>query len=571
MQLNLNLRAKLPKHVYDYGNRTSGEVHGVVLTKPHIVKLILDLAGYTADRDLAGRTLLEPSCGHGAFLIPAVVRLLESAKREGRGVESFDKSVLAFDIDAAHVEKTKQALLEVLRQHEVAKPVRERLVESWVKEDDFLLTPLDRQFDVVVGNPPYIRIEQLSETLQAEYRRRYATLYDRADIYMAFIERALTLLSETGSLSFICADRWILNKYGAPLRALICSKFKIRCYVDLHKASPFESDVIAYPSIFVMSPDGKADNGTTAEGESVPVVTLETGSEEECLAVPTMLDGTATKVLGGVSVAMYSAWFTGVEPWVLSSPIHLETLRALEAKFNPIDSTARVGIGVATGNDKLYIVGADVDIEPDRLVPLVMRNDIENGRIKDGGRFVINTFVDGGQVVDLGQYPRLQKYLAKNAADIKNRHVAKKNPGSWFRTIDRVYPKLVSIPKLLIPDIAGSNEVVFEEGHYHPHHNLYFVTSEIWDMEVLGGLLSSKVALFFVWSYAVKMRGGYLRFQAQYLRRIRLPDPKALLPKHAKAIRTAFQTRDFARLDELALVAYGLDALPVFDFVDTRR
>lgn len=571
MQLNLNLPAKLPKHLYEYGNRTSGEVHGVVLTKPHVVELILDLAGYTADRDLGGMALLEPSCGHGAFLVPSVLRLLDAAKREGRSFASLEKAILAFDIDAKHVEKTKNSLLEVLLHHKVTRTVSKKLVDAWVKEDDFLLAPLDRHFDVVVGNPPYIRIEQLSETLQSEYRRRYATLYDRADIYVAFIERGLTLLSATGALSFICADRWILNKYGAPLRALISSGFKIRCYVDLHKASPFESDVIAYPSIFVMSANRKVDKGTNAHCEPIPVVTLETGSEEECLAVPTMLDGTARKIPGGVSVAIYSTWFTGDEPWVLSSPAHLETLRALEAKFSPIDSTARVGIGVATGNDKLYIVGADTDIEPDRLVPLVMRDDIENGRIKDGGRFVINTFVDGGQVVDLVQYPRLRRYLAKHSTDIKNRHVAKKNPGSWFRTIDRVYPKLITIPKLLIPDIAGSNEVVFEEGHYHPHHNLYFVTSDLWDMEVLGGLLSSKVALFFVWSYAVKMRGGYLRFQAQYLRRIRLPDPKAITAKHAKSIKTAFQERDFAHLDKLALLVYGLEALPPFDFVDTRR
>jgi hypothetical protein len=106
---------------------------------------------------------------------------------------------------------------------------------------------------------------------------------------------------------------------------------------------------------------------------------------------------------------------------------------------------------------------------------------------------------------------------------IRKRHVAQKNQESWFRTIDRVYPELVPVPKLLVPDIAGSNEVVFEQGLFHPHHNLYFITSSAWDLEVLGGLLSSKVALFFIWSYAVKMRGGYLRFQAQYLRRIRLP------------------------------------------------
>jgi hypothetical protein len=200
-----------------------------------------------------------------------------------------------------------------------------------------------------------------------------------------------------------------------------------------------------------------------------------------------------------------------------------------------------------------------------------MRSDIEVGRIRDAHRFVINTFSDDGRAIDLDRYPRLARYFESQLESVKRRHVSKKNPRNWFRTIDRVYPDLVGRPKLLIPDIAGSNEVAFDEGKFHPHHNLYFVTSDEWDMEVLGGLLSSRVALFFVWSYAVKMRGGYLRFQAQYLRRIRVPAPSSISDKLADSIRTAFRGRDFKRLDELALRAYGLRELSEFEFVDTRR
>ncbi|WP_437590487.1 TaqI-like C-terminal specificity domain-containing protein [Sorangium sp. So ce1000] len=223
----------------------------------------------------------------------------------------------------------------------------------------------------------------------------------------------------------------------------------------------------------------------------------------------------------------YPSWFEGDDPWVLGSPEHLEALRALEARFAPLEEVGgtRVGIGVATGNDRIYIVGEEVDIERDRLVPLVMRDDIEDGRIRDARRFVINPFGPDGKVVNLEQYPRLSAYLRAHEAEIRRRYIARRGGASWFRTIDRVYPELCSAPKLLVPDIAGSNEVVYDEGRFHPHHNLYFITSKGWDMEALGGLLGSRVALFFVWSYAVKMRGGYLRFQAQYLRRIRLPPP----------------------------------------------
>jgi hypothetical protein len=272
----------------------------------------------------------------------------------------------------------------------------------------------------------------------------------------------------------------------------------------------------------------------------------------------------------GVSMSIYNTWFEGGEPWVISTPAHLETLRDLERRFSPIESHARVGIGVATGNDKVYIVDEGVDVEPSRLVPLVMRADIERGKIRDARRFVVNTFDENG-VVDLTKYPRLARYLDRYAPEIKKRHVSKKNPRNWFRTIDRVYPDLVHVPKLLIPDIAGSNEVAYDEGNYHPHHNLYFVTSDSWDMEVLGGLLSSRVALFFVWSYAVKMRGGYLRFQAQYIRRIRLPDPKRLAKRLSSSIRSAFRKRNFVALDALSYQAFEINELPAFEFVDTRQ
>lgn len=559
----LNLGVTFPPEAYNYGKRSSGETHGVVLTKPHIVDLILDLAGYTAGRDLTALRLLEPSCGTGAFLVPAIRRLVKSAQRHHRRPSQLDDCVLAFDIDACHVSKTRQAVEMALHEEGVGHETAKNLSERWIRQGDFLLEALDQQsFDTVIGNPPYIRIEQLSPEIQAEYRRRYESLYDRADIYVAFIERSLELLRVNGTLSFICADRWTLNRYGAPLRRMISERFCVKAYIDLHAASPFESDVIAYPSIFAISPGRSTD---------VPVARLSNATPEECESLLRSLQRNGDE--GKAAIEKYPSWFSGDEPWVLSPPAHLKALRYLEARFAPIeaDGQTKVRIGVATGCDAAYIVGKDADIEKDRLVPLVMRSDIENGAVKNNHRFVINTFHDDGRVVRLADFPRLRRHIETHGLDIKKRHVAQKNPNSWFRTIDRVYPELVKVPKLIIPDIAGSNEVTLDKGCYHPHHNLYFVTSSTWDMTVLGGLLSSKVALFFIWSYATKMRGSYLRFQAQYLRRIRLPKPADIPKELANELREAFAARDFKRLDTLALKAYEIKFLPEFDFVDTRK
>jgi hypothetical protein len=119
---------------------------------------------------------------------------------------------------------------------------------------------------------------------------------------------------------------------------------------------------------------------------------------------------------------------------------------------------------------------------------------------------------------------------------------------------------LTAKPKLYIADIKEVLNPVLDAGETYPHHNLYFIQSDEWDLEVLGGLLMSAVGQFFVESYGVRMRGGYLRFQAQYLRRIRVPAPGSISRSHAKELVKAFGERDRERATKLALEIYGIDA-----------
>ena len=538
----------------------NGATHGVVMTKPFAVELILDLAGYTADRDLAQMSLLEPACGHGAFLVSAMARLLKAAERSGRNPATLQNAIQAYDIDDEHVARTRKVLRDALVSQGIPRLVANRLIKAWVRKEDFLLASMDRKFDFVVGNPPYTRTAHVTQEVQTEYRRRYRTLSGHTDLYVAFIERGLSLLSESGVLSFICSNRWLLNRYGAPLRQLIASQYQVRCYVDMQASSPFESEVFAYPSIFVLARE---------KGSATSIVTMRSRSSEAWSGIARALDGTGP-VDSGLAIFKHDNWFQGDEPWVLGPKENLATLRALETRFAPVQASVHLGIGASTGNDGIYLVNRDTDVEADRLVPVVIREDLRDGRIADSGRFVINTFDASGHLIDLNVYPRLRSYFGAHSARIRARHVARKYPRSWFRTIDRVYPELVRVPKLLIPDMATSNEFILDKGQYHPHHTLYFATSETWDMEVLGGLLSSRLALYFVWSYSVRMRGGYLRFIVQNLRRIRLPDPKEIRTCVGEAIKLAFRNREFERLDALALEAYGMKSVPSFDFPDSR-
>ena len=169
----------------------------------------------------------------------------------------------------------------------------------------------------------------------------------------------------------------------------------------------------------------------------------------------------------------------------------------------------------------------------------------------------MNPWTETG-LVDLDRYPKLADYFHENGLRLRARHVAKQRPAAWYRTIDRVDHGLTGRPKLLLPDMKAAAHPVLDEGQYYPHHNLYFVVSDAWDPEVLGGLLLSDVANLFVGAYCVRMRGGTYRFQAQYIRRIRVPEPASLRASQRRSFAKAFRERDVESASAAAGEIYGI-------------
>jgi hypothetical protein len=117
---------------------------------------------------------------------------------------------------------------------------------------------------------------------------------------------------------------------------------------------------------------------------------------------------------------------------------------------------------------------------------------------------------------------------------------------------------LAARAKLLIPDIKGSAHVVYESGGLYPHHNLYYVESSEWDLRALQAVLLSGVARQFVAAYSTTMRGGYLRFQAQYLRRIRLPEWHTVSTAMRARLASAATHLDLNECNKAAAELYGL-------------
>lgn len=528
------------------------EERGAIFTRREVVDFILDLVGYTADRPLFESRLLEPSFGDGDFLLPAIERLLEAYRQYGRGadiVSTLRGSLVGIEVHRHTFEATKRDVISFLEQRQVSSLAARSLAEAWLRQSDFLLWETGGDFTHIVGNPPYVRQELIPDELMAEYRRRYASIYDRADIYVPFIERSLQLLAAGGALGFICADRWMKNRYGAPLRRLVADHFHLRAYVDMVDTPAFHSEVSAYPAIFVIGNE---------RGRATRVAHRPTLDRAALASLARSL--TRDEAPTHADVKEIAALAQGSEPWVLESFDQLAVVRRLEAAFPTLEEAGcKVGIGVATGADKVFIGQYDeLDVEEDRKLPLAMARDIHSGSVQWRGKGVINPFNDTGGLVPLDRYPRLARYLEAHGAEIKKRHVSQKNPSGWYRTIDRIYPALTYKPKLLIPDIKSEANIVFEPGELYPHHNLYFITSDDWDIQALQAVLLSGIARLFVEVYSTKMRGGYLRFQAQYLRRIRVPHWRDVPQSVRQELRSAAAALDVQRCNEAVCHLYRL-------------
>lgn len=528
--------------------------HGEVFTRRWVVESILDLVGYTPDRDLAAMRLVEPSTGAGAFVIPVIERLLASAKMHNRPLADLSHAVFGFDLQSGHVDTCRRRAQLLLVAAGAELPDAAALARHWIRQGDFLLDRVPGTANFVVGNPPYIRAEDLDDRVEAAYRERWSAMRGRADIYIGFYEHALKLLADGGKLGFICADRWMRNAYGRLLRRLVVSDYAVETVWQLHDVDAFETQVSAYPAITVIA--NEPQRGVTYIDTSSGF-----GERSAKAAVAFTHSSGAESHGAGWEGARLPNWFDTDDFWPAGPPKTIKLLEHLQEEFPTLeaDGRTRISIGVATGADTAYLVprGASIDVEPDRLLPIVTAADIRAGQLATPSKVMLNPWNDQGALIDLASYPKFAKALGSHRR-VKERFVAKKNPAMWHRTIDKVYPGLAATPKLLLQDMKARITPVLEPGGLYPHHNLYYIVSDSWDLEVLGGVLLSRVAELFVSAYGVKMRGGTLRFQAQYLRKITAPGPESIPGDVAHRLRIAFRNRDRDAATRAAEEAYGL-------------
>ena len=376
-KLSLDLGQEVDPHVFQIDE--AGE-HGEVFTRRWVVELILDLSGFTVDRDLGGMVAVEPSCGSGAFLAPMTERLIESCRIHDRPLADIRAALRAFDLLPANAELAQKAVAGALIEAGLDDVEAKSIAAECVSCGDFLLASHGEDVaDFVLGNPPYIRLEDVPSARSAAYRRACPTMRGRSDIFVGFIEMGLRILKPEGVLGFIVADRWMHNQYGADLRRLVSSSYAVDAVVSMHDVDAFEESVSAYPAVTVIR---RAEQSTA-------VVANATKSFGEANAssltkwVSSRRKSIGTKALSAVKLP---EWFDSELSWPSGDPANLALVADLERRLPLLEDRAtgtRVGIGVASGADAVYLTTDPDLVEPDRLLPLLttQRHDIWRGEV----------------------------------------------------------------------------------------------------------------------------------------------------------------------------------------------
>lgn len=524
---------------------------GVVFTKDWVVDFVLDVVGYTSDRDLLSGCIVEPSCGDGAFLERVVSRLCECATGvDALSVEHLVSCIRAYDVDGLSVFASKSTVRRVLESRGMSSQDSEYLANAWIVQGDFLLSEVPSA-RWVAGNPPYVRSSLIPREKREAYSRTLSCVTMGSDLYIGFFEKGLKALEDEGALCFICADRWLQNRYGARLRAFIAEKYSLDVHIRMHGVDAFEDGVSAYPAISLI---GKGAGRPMRYMECSPCFSSSDVPEAEKWIRAGEGVCRSENAMAGVLSPLCSS-----ESIPLASPDRLKLLGELAQKHPCLeDAGVKLGIGVASGCDEVFITEDQDLVEEDRLLPLFFMRDWRSGN-HGAAKCLVNPWGEDGRLVDLDHYPRLKGYLEKNEERLKARRVAKDHPDSWYRTLDKPNRSLMGKEMLLFPDMALRSDPVYSDGSRYPHHNCYWMTSSDWDVRSLGGLMMSDLVESYVDAFGVKMRGSTLRFQAQYLRMVHIPRADDVDEQTKTELAQAFATGSRELANQASRRAYGLE------------
>jgi adenine-specific DNA-methyltransferase len=371
-------------------------------------------------------------------------------------------------------------------------------------------------FDVVIGNPPYIRQEELSP-IKPVLQNQFKTFAGTADLYVYFVERGMQILRNKGNFIFILPNKWMRAGYGKPLRNWVDS-YHIQKIVDFGDLPVFE-EATTYPCIWHIEKQASEQKQFWA-------------TNIESLDFSDNLQNYITR--NSFLVNQQKLPESG---WTLVNDSVQKLLEKIKSKGDPLGEyvNGKIFYGIKTGFNEAFVIDAETR---DRLIaedpksteiikPFLAGRDIKRYQQPVSDKFLI-LFKNGETKKWFGdlkeenaweklsdKYPAIANHLKLFEEKCKIRY----DKGQyWWELRSCDYYDEFEKPKIMLPDISLKCQALpdFDSGFYAA--NTAYIIPGLTKSDL--GILNSKLVLFFYASITQTIRGGYYRFIRQYLEQI---------------------------------------------------
>jgi type I restriction-modification system DNA methylase subunit/REP element-mobilizing transposase RayT len=362
-------------------------------------------------------------------------------------------------------------------------------------------------FDVIIGNPPYVRQEGLKND-KKYYSMQYKAFSSTADIYVNFIEKGLCLLNHSGRFGMIVSNKWLRAAYGERLREFLGKKANLEQVIDL-AGLPVFANATVRTIILICS---LVVNKRSDQFQYLPPVSINDFQK--------IKTGQDLETIFNRSNALLPIPKIGRSGWSLSSNRSTIFIDHLQMKNTNLREYIRGKPlrGIITGLNKAFVIDKNIR---DQLVaddpncieiirPLVVGRNLHRYFIEYKDRYLIWTYIG----VPINNYPAILHYLEPFEQQLQKRW---DKGNHWWELRACDYYKRFGEPKIIYPDIATTCRFVLDTVGYFSINTTYFIPSN--DLYLLG-ILNSKLANFYLSSVCAGLEGGgkiYLRFFGQYL------------------------------------------------------
>jgi len=469
--------------------------------------------------------VLDPACGSGAFLITAFEFLLKQTNMidekllDLTGEQDLfsdttryilENNIFGVDLNRESVEITKLSLwLKSANKNKTLTTLENNIKcgNSLIKDKEFvkdLAFDWEKEFpeifknggfDIIIGNPPYVRQESIKE-IKPYLEQNYRVYTGISDLYCYFYELGYNLLKDNGYLGFITSNKWFRAKYGEKLREFLINNTEFYNIVDYNGTKVFDGATVDSNILIFKKNKVKNSIFSLQIADTIPIE-----YEQEKLSK---------------------------ESFIFINQNEDSIKEKIERIGKPLKEwDININRGITTGLNDAFIIDKETrdklleeDYKNSEIIkPLLRGKDIEKYNINYADFYLINSHNGkaGKGAIDIENYPQIKKWLERFEPKLSKRADKGKTP---FNLRNCAYLKEFEKEKIVWQRVTKENTFALAEKDTFILDSMAFLSNIEKEKKYLLGILNSKLIYFYLNQYTHKYGNNGFLLSNQYVEKL---------------------------------------------------